>query len=45
MFFLQKYKLEYHEYLQAIKEVDGWYLINLGNGTSGWILAKYAEKS
>ena len=28
-----------------IKEVDGWYLINLGNGTSGWILAKYAEKS
>ena len=28
-----------------MKEDNGWYLINMGNGTSGWISAKYAEKS
>lgn len=28
-----------------IKETEGWYLINLGTGKSGWVSSKYAEKS
>ena len=33
----EKYKL--------LEENNGWYKIDLGNGKSGWISAKYAEKS
>ena len=33
------------EKYQMLEEVADWYLIDLGEGKSGWISAKYAEKS
>lgn len=38
-------KVKPAERYPLLKEAEGWYLINIGNGTSGWISAKYAEKS
>ena len=38
-------KVKPQERHPLLKEVDGWYLIKLGNGTSGLISSKYAEKS